>query len=103
MIADLFLRIEELEKENKELKEEIDKLKQPSGLELAMREEWEKYENVLRENWQRDLSDLIKRIKASEEAWIMINEVKRNKYKELLVKIRHLESKERYRIMDAKI
>jgi cell division protein FtsB len=50
MIADLFLRIEELEKENKELKEEIEKLKQPDGLELAMREEWEKYENVLREN-----------------------------------------------------
>ena len=50
MIADLFLRIEELEKENKELKEEIDKLKQPSGLELAMREEWDKYQNVLREN-----------------------------------------------------
>ena len=103
MIADLFLRIEELEKENKELKEEIEKLKQPDGLELAMREEWEKYENVLRQNWQRDLSHLIKRIKASEEAWIMINEVKRNKYKELLVKIRHLESKERYRIMDAKL
>ena len=50
MIADLFLRIEELEKENKELKEEIEKLKQPDGLELAMKEEWEKYENVLREN-----------------------------------------------------
>ena len=50
MIADLFLRIDELEKENKELKEEIDKLNQPDGLELAMREEWEKYENVLREN-----------------------------------------------------
>tara|TARA_R100001440_G_scaffold451_1_gene1249 strand:+ start:57 stop:230 length:174 start_codon:yes stop_codon:yes gene_type:complete len=50
MVADLLLRIQELEEENEKLKEENDKLKEPNGLELAMREEWEKYELVLRQN-----------------------------------------------------
>ena len=50
MVADLLLRIQELEEENEKLKEENEELKEPNGLELAMREEWEKYETVLREN-----------------------------------------------------
>jgi len=50
MIADLMELIRDLQKQIEKLKEEIHKLKEPNGLELAMREEWEKYENVLREN-----------------------------------------------------
>ena len=49
-VADLLERIKDLEEENKKLKEENDKLKEPNGLELAMREEFEKYELVLRQN-----------------------------------------------------
>jgi len=49
-VADLLLLIEDLQEEIEKLKEEIDKLKEPNGLELAMREEWNKYELVLREN-----------------------------------------------------
>mgnify|MGYP003151116459 CR=1 FL=1 len=103
MVADLLLRIQELEEENEKLKEENDKLKEPNGLELAMREEWEKYELVLRQNWQRDLSDLIKRVKANEKAWININEVKRKKYNELLKEKNSLEAEKRYNIMDSKL
>ena len=50
MVAELIERIKNLEEENKKLKEENEELKEPNGLELAMREEWEKYETVLREN-----------------------------------------------------
>jgi len=49
-VADLLLLIEDLRKQIKKLKEENEELKKPNGLELAMREEWFKYENVLREN-----------------------------------------------------
>jgi len=49
-VADLLLLIEDLQEEIEKLKEEINKLKEPNGLELAMREEWNKYELVLREN-----------------------------------------------------
>lgn len=49
-VADLLLLIEDLQEEIKKLKEENEELKKPNGLELAMREEWELYENVLREN-----------------------------------------------------
>jgi len=49
-VADLIERIKDLEEENKKLKEENEELKEPNGLELAMREEFEKYELVLREN-----------------------------------------------------
>jgi len=41
---------QKLKEEIEKLKEEIHKLKEPNGLELAMREEWGKYETVLREN-----------------------------------------------------
>lgn len=50
MVADLTELIRDLQKQIEKLKEEIHKLKEPNGLELAMREEWFKYENVLREN-----------------------------------------------------
>jgi regulator of replication initiation timing len=71
MVADLLLLIQGLQKQVETLKNEmnavldrnrklhidtralqehIDKIKEPNGLELAMREEWFKYENVLREN-----------------------------------------------------
>ena len=49
-VADLLLLIEELEQKIKKLREENEELKKPNGLELAMREEWSLYENVLREN-----------------------------------------------------
>ena len=49
-VADLLLLIEDLKEQIKKLQEENDKLKEPNGLELAMREEWEKYEVVLRQN-----------------------------------------------------
>jgi len=49
-VADLLLLIEELEQKIKKLTEENEELRQPNGLELAMREEWTLYENVLREN-----------------------------------------------------
>jgi len=49
-VADLLLLIEDLQEQIKKLKEENEELKKPNGLELAMREEWELYENVLREN-----------------------------------------------------
>jgi|TARA_R100000353_G_C6359127_1_gene155671 hypothetical protein len=49
-VADLLLLIQDLQEEIENLKEEINKLKEPNGLELAMREEWNKYELVLREN-----------------------------------------------------
>ena len=49
-VADLLLLIEDLRKQIKKLKEENEELKKPNGLELAMREEWSMYENVLREN-----------------------------------------------------
>ena len=49
-VADLLLLIEDLQEEIKKLKEENEELKKPNGRELAMREEWELYENVLREN-----------------------------------------------------
>jgi len=49
-VADLLLLIQDLQEQVKKLKQENDKLNEPNGLELAMREEWEKYENVLREN-----------------------------------------------------
>lgn len=49
-VADLLLLIEDLKEQIKKLTEENDKLKEPNGLELAMREEWEKYEVVLRQN-----------------------------------------------------
>jgi len=42
--------IEDLQEEIRKLKEENEELKKPNGLELAMREEWVKFENVLREN-----------------------------------------------------
>ena len=103
MVADLRELIKDLQKQVEKLKEEIHKLKEPNGLELAIREEWEKYETVLRENWQRDLSDLIKRVKASEEAWITMNQHKNKKYKELLKEKNSLEAEKRYKIMDAKI
>ena len=38
-----------MNKEGQEIKEN-NKLKEPNGLELAMKEEWDKYELVLREN-----------------------------------------------------
>jgi hypothetical protein len=50
MVADLTELIRDLQKQIEKLKEEIHKLKEPNGLELAMREEWSMYENVLREN-----------------------------------------------------
>ena len=71
MVADLLLLIQGLQKQVETLKNEMnavldrnrklhidtralqehkDKIKEPNGLELAMREEWFKYENVLREN-----------------------------------------------------
>ena len=50
MVADLRELIKDLQKQVEKLKEEIHKLKEPNGLELAMREEWDKYEIVLREN-----------------------------------------------------
>jgi len=50
MVADLRELIRDLQKQIEKLKEEIHKLKEPNGLELAMREEWGKYETVLREN-----------------------------------------------------
>lgn len=49
-VADLLLLIQDLQEQVKKLKEENEELKEPNGLELAMREEWEKYETVLREN-----------------------------------------------------
>ena len=49
-VADLLLLIQDLQKQVEKLKEEIHKIKEPNGLELAMREEWKKYELVLREN-----------------------------------------------------
>jgi hypothetical protein len=49
-VADLLLLIQDLQEQVKKLKQENDKLNEPNGLELAMREEWEKYETVLREN-----------------------------------------------------
>jgi len=49
-VADLLLLLEDLRKQIKKLREENEQLKKPNGLELAMREEWFKYENVLREN-----------------------------------------------------
>jgi len=49
-VADLLLLIQDLQEQVKKLKQENDKLNEPNGLELAMREEWEKYEIVLREN-----------------------------------------------------
>ena len=50
MVADLMELIKDLQKQVEKLKEENEELKEPNGLELAMREEWEKYETVLREN-----------------------------------------------------
>ena len=50
MVADLRELIRDLQEQIKKLKEENEQLKKPNGLELAMREEWFKYENVLREN-----------------------------------------------------
>jgi hypothetical protein len=49
-VTDLLLLIEDLQEQIKKLKEENEEIKKPNGLELAMREEWFKYENVLREN-----------------------------------------------------
>jgi len=49
-VADLIESIEDLKEQVKKLKEENDKLNEPNGLELAMREEFKKYETVLREN-----------------------------------------------------
>ena len=43
-------RNRQLHIDTRALQEHIDKIKRPNGLELAMREEWEKYETVLREN-----------------------------------------------------
>ena len=102
-VADLLLLIQDLQEQVKKLKQENDKLNEPNGLELAMREEWEKYENVLRENWLNDLEDLIRRVKASQEAWITMNQHKNKKYNELLKEKNKLEAAERYRIMDAKL
>ena len=49
-VADLLLLIEDLQEQIEKLKEENNKLKEPNGLELTMREEFNKYELVLREN-----------------------------------------------------
>ena len=50
LVADLYLEIDRLNEEIKKLTEEIVQLKQPNGLELAMRDEAEKYGFVLFNN-----------------------------------------------------
>jgi hypothetical protein len=42
-------------------------------------------------------------VKASQEAWITMNQFKNKKYMELLKEKEQLEMAERYRIMDAKL
>jgi FtsZ-binding cell division protein ZapB len=50
VVADLYLEIEELNEKIKKLTQEIVQLKQPNGLELAMRDEADKYGFVLFNN-----------------------------------------------------
>jgi len=50
LVADLYLEIDRLNEEIKKLTEEIVQLKQPDGLELAMRDEADKYGFVLFNN-----------------------------------------------------